>query len=147
MAQHALDLAFGELTDGARILEETLIVKGREIEVPRTARGVAYFEFQMLCQSALGAEDYIAVGERYHTIILNGIPRMSGDMRNEAKRFMNLIDILYEKKVNLVAAAEASPDALHAEGMHSFEFQRTVSRLMEMQTLEYINLPHKGNAG
>ena len=66
-------------------------------------------------------------------------------MRNEAKRFMNLIDVLYEKKVNLVAAADAQPDGLHADGAHAFEFQRTVSRLMEMQTPEYIDLPHAGN--
>ena len=144
-SEHALNSAFGELTEGARIAEETLTVKGREIKVSRAARGVAYFNFEELCQRALGAEDYIAVGDRYHTVVLNGIPRMSRDMRNEAKRFMNLIDVLYEKKVNLIAGAEAPPDALHAEGTHAFEFQRTVSRLMEMQTPEYIDLPHIGN--
>ena len=144
-ADRALDLAFGELTDGARVGDETLTVKGREIEVMRTARGVAYFYFEELCQRALGAEDYIAVGDRFHTVVLNGIPQMSPEMRNEAKRFMNLIDVLYEKKVNLVAAADAQPDGLHADGTHAFEFQRTVSRLMEMQTPEYIDLPHAGN--
>ncbi len=144
-ADHALDLAFGELTDGARVGDETLTVKGREIEVMRAARGVAYFDFEELCQRALGAEDYIAVGDCFHTVVLNGIPQMSPEMRNEAKRFMNLIDVLYEKKVNLVAAADAQPDGLHADGTHAFEFQRTVSRLMEMQTSEYIDLPHAGN--
>ncbi len=144
-SDHALDLAFGELTDGARIGDETLTVKGREIEVMRAARGVAYFDFEELCERALGAEDYIAVGDCFHTVVLNGIPKMSPEMRNEAKRFMNLIDVLYEKKVNLVAAADAQPDGLHADGTHAFEFQRTVSRLMEMQTSEYIDLPHAGN--
>ena len=144
-ADQALDLAFGELTDGARVGDETLTVKGREIEVMRAARGVAYFDFEELCQRALGAEDYIAVGNCFHTVVLNGIPQMSPEMRNEAKRFMNLIDVLYEKKVNLVAAADAQPDGLHADGTHAFEFQRTVSRLMEMQTPEYIDLPHAGN--
>ena len=144
-SDHALDLAFGELTDGARVGDETLTVKGREIEVMRAARGVAYFDFEELCQRALGAEDYIAVGDCFHTVVLNGIPKMSPEMRNEAKRFMNLIDVLYEKKVNLVAAADAQPDGLHADGTHAFEFQRTVSRLMEMQTSEYIDLPHAGN--
>ena len=144
-ADCALDLAFGELTDGARVGDEMLTVKGREIEVMRTARGVAYFYFEELCQRALGAEDYIAVGDRFHTVVLNGIPQMSPEMRNEAKRFMNLIDVLYEKKVNLVAAADTQPDGLHADGTHAFEFQRTVSRLMEMQTPEYIDLPHAGN--
>ena len=144
-AGHALDSAFRELTEGALIAAQTLNVKGRDIEVSRAARGVAYFNFEELCQCALGAEDYIAVGDRYHTVLLNGIPRMSRDMRNEAKRFMNLIDVLYEKKVNLVAAAQGPPDTLHPEGIHAFEFQRTVSRLIEMQTPEYIGLPHIGN--
>jgi cell division protein ZapE len=146
-SDHALDLAFADLTEGARIKEESLSVKGREIDVVKTARGVAYFDFEELCQRPLGAEDYIAVGDHFHTIILGGIPRMSIDMRNEAKRFMNLIDVLYEKKVNLVASAEAPPEELYAAGTHAFEFQRTTSRLVEMQTPEYINLPHTGTNG
>ena len=141
-SEHALDLAFADLTDGARVEPETLSVKGREIEVARAARGVAYFDFADLCQQPLGAEDYIAVGDQFHTLVLGGIPRMAADMRNEAKRFMNLIDVLYEKKVNLIAAADAEPEALYATGTHAFEFQRTVSRLVEMQTPEYIALPH-----
>lgn len=143
-SDHALELAFNDLTEGARVEEEVLSVKGREIEVPKSARGVAYFDFEELCQRPLGAEDYIAVGDRFHTIVLNGVPRMTEEMRNEAKRFMNLIDVLYEKKVNLVASAEAPPDALYAVGTHAFEFQRTISRLMEMQTPEYIDLEHAG---
>ncbi|MBC8451791.1 MAG: cell division protein ZapE [Rhodospirillaceae bacterium] len=146
-SDHALDLAFRDLTEGARIEEEALSVKRREIDVVRTARGVAYFDFEELCQRPLGAEDYIAIGDRFHTIILAGIPRMSKEMRNEAKRFMNLIDVLYEKKVNLVASAEAPPEELYASGTHAFEFQRTTSRLVEMQTPEYIDLPHIGTNG
>jgi len=141
-SDHALDLAFADLTEGARVEPEALAVKGRAIEVARSARGVAYFDFEDLCQRPLGAEDYIAVANRFHTIVLKGIPKMSEDMRNEAKRFMNLIDVLYEKKVNLVASADADPDALYAAGTHTFEFQRTISRLAEMQTPEYIDLPH-----
>ena len=141
-ADHALDLAFATLTDGARTATESLTVKGRIIDVPKSARGVAFFAFKDLCQQALGAEDYIAVGDTFHTVVLSGIPKMNAEMRNEAKRFMNLIDILYEKKVNLIASADASPQKLHATGTHAFEFQRTVSRLMEMQSPEYIDLPH-----
>ena len=74
------------------------------------ARGVAYIEFEDLCQQALGAEDYIAIGNKFHTVVLSGIPQMTAEMRNEAKRFMNLIDVLYEKKVNLVASADAPPE-------------------------------------
>ena len=139
---HALDLAFAKLTDGAQTEMEALIVKGRKIDVPKSARGVAFFEFKDLCQQALGAEDYIAVGDKFHTIVLSGIPKMNAEMRNEAKRFMNLIDVLYEKKVNLVASADAEPEKLYATGTHAFEFQRTISRLMEMQSTEYIDLPH-----
>jgi len=72
---------------------------------------------------------------------------MTTEMRNEAKRFMNLIDVLYEKKVNLVASADAPPEELHIAGTHAFEFQRTVSRLMEMQSPEYIDLPHESANG
>jgi cell division protein ZapE len=144
---HALDLAFAELTGGARIETESLTVKGREIDVPKSARGVAYFEFEDLCQQALGAEDYIAISNKFHTVVLSGIPQMTTEMRNEAKRFMNLIDVLYEKKVNLVASADAPPEELHAAGTHAFEFQRTVSRLMEMQSPEYIDLPHESANG
>ena len=144
---HALNLAFANLTEGARIEEGRLSVRGREIDVVKSARGVAYFDFEELCQRPLGAEDYIAVSNHFHTIVLSSIPRMSKDMRNEAKRFMNLIDVLYEKKVNLVASAEAPPEELCAAGMHAFEFQRTTSRLVEMQTPEYIDLPHAGING
>jgi len=90
----------------------------------------------------LGAEDYIAIAGRYHTVVLDRVPMMSAERRNEAKRFMNLIDVLYENKVNLVAAAAAPPDNLYPDGDHAFEFQRTVSRLIEMQTPEYIETPH-----
>ena len=115
--------------------------------MPKSARGVAYFEFEDLCQQALGAEDYIAIGNKFHTVVLSGIPQMIKEMRNEAKRFMNLIDILYEKKVNLVASADVPPEELHTAGTHAFEFQRTVSRLMEMQSPEYIDLPHESANG
>ena len=78
------------------------------------------------------------MGNKFHTIILSNIPQMTREMRNEAKRFMSLIDILYEKKVNLVATAEVLPKHLYTSGLHVFEFQRTISRLMEMQTRAYI---------
>ena len=141
-SHHALDLAFADLTEGARIESDTIEVKGRQIGIERCARGVAFLTFEELCARPLGAEDYITIADHFHTVVLDGIPRLNADMRNEAKRFMNLIDVLYEKKVNLVTAAEARPQEIYAEGLHAFEFQRTVSRLMEMQTPEYIALPH-----
>lgn len=146
-SHHALDLAFAELTEGARVESDVLEVKGRRIEIDRCARGVAFLTFEELCERPLGAEDYITLADHFHTIVLDGIPRLNADMRNEAKRFMNLIDVLYEKKVNLVAAADARPHEIYAEGLHAFEFQRTVSRLVEMQTPEYIATPHAKPAG
>ena len=86
----------------------------------------------------LGAADYLALAERFHTIILEGIPAMGPEQRNEAKRFNTLIDTLYDRHVNLVASAAAAPEALYPEGDFAFEFERTVSRLQEMQSAQYI---------
>jgi cell division protein ZapE len=111
---------------------------GRRLTVSRAAAGVAWFTFDELCVRPLGAADYIAIAERFHTIILEGIPAMGPEQRNEAKRFNTLIDALYDRHRNLVASAVAAPELLYPTGDFSFEFQRTVSRLQEMQSAEYI---------
>jgi cell division protein ZapE len=113
-------------------------VKGRRVAVSRAARGVAWFTFDELCVRPLGAADYLAIADRFHTVILAGIPQMGPEQRNEARRFNTLIDTLYEAHANLIASAAAPPGQLYEAGEGSFEFQRTVSRLMEMQTAEYI---------
>ena len=138
----ALEKDFAALTEGAIAEPEEVELKGRVLAVSRAARGVAWFSFEQLCAEARGAVDYIAVAERYHTIVLNGVPKMPEARRNEAKRFMLLIDELYEHKCNLVMGAEVTPGELYKEGRHAFEFERTVSRLMEMQSEEYLNAPH-----
>ena len=141
-AEAALEGAFARLTEGARAGPDRLTVKGRVIEVAEAARGVARLGFEQLCARPLGAEDYIALARRYHTIILSDVPIMGEDLRNEAHRFMTLIDALYEHHVNLVLSAAAEPRGLHRGDTHAFEFQRTVSRLMEMRSLDYIEAAH-----
>ncbi|MBP5856351.1 AFG1 family ATPase [Marivibrio halodurans] len=142
-ASKALAKAFADLTDGARAEPETVEVRGRTVAVAKAARGVALVDFHELCQKPRGAEDYLGLARAYHTIVLDGVPRLSADRRNEAKRFMTLIDALYEHRCNLIMAADADPPDLYREGTHAFEFERTVSRLNEMQSAEYRDLPHR----
>ncbi len=141
-AHQALAEAFHQLTLGAPGQTEQITVKGRAVPVPRTAEGVAWFQFADLCDQALGAGDYLAIARRYHTVILEGIPAMNAESRDKAKRFVTLIDALYERKVNLVCSAAAPPQGLYPSGDGSFEFQRTVSRLEEMQSAEYQAQAH-----
>ncbi|MXO90389.1 cell division protein ZapE [Pontixanthobacter aquaemixtae] len=115
---------------------------GRMLHVPRALKGVAVFSFKRLCKEARGASDYLAIARAYHTVIVVGIPKMTAEDRNEAARFVTLIDALYEHRVKLFATAEAEPEELYEKGDGSFEFERTVSRLMEMQSEEYMALGH-----
>ena len=112
----ALDAAFAELTGNARGYPETLMVMGRKFTVPLAAEGVARFDFAMLCGTALGAGDYLALATHYHTLILDGIPRLSPDNYDAARRFIVLIDTLYDHRVKLVASADAAPDRLYMRG-------------------------------
>lgn len=137
-----LEDAFARLTDDEPGEPTHLLVQGRRVEVPRAAKGVAWCRFDDLCARPLGAGDFIALATHFHTVILDGVPRLSPEQRNEAKRFMILIDTLYEHKVKAIIAADAPPDRLYAEGAHTFEFERTVSRLMEMQAEDYRAAPH-----
>ncbi len=142
-ASRQLTKAFDDLTEGAVAEAESLTVKGRTVPVPKAARGVCQVRFDDLCGKPLGAEDYLTLAKRYHTVILDGVLRLSEDRRNEAKRFMTLIDALYERHCNLIMAADAAPNDLYREGTHAFEFERAVSRLMEMQSAEYREKPHR----
>lgn len=119
---------------------------GRRLHVPKSLKGVAVFSFRRLCGEPRGAADYLAVAHAYHTVIVVGIPCMGPEMRNEAARFVTLIDTLYENKVKLFATAAAEPEDLYQSGDGSFEFARTVSRLKEMQSAEYMAEGH-GEAG
>jgi cell division protein ZapE len=115
---------------------------GRTLHVPKALKGVAVFSFKRLCAEARGATDYLAIARRFHTVIIVGIPVLGPQNRNEAARFVTLIDALYEYHVKLLAAADAQPDALYPEGDGKFEFDRTVSRLLEMQSEDYLALGH-----
>ncbi len=119
---------------------------GRSLHVPKSLKGVAVFSFKRLCGEARGAADYLAIAQAYHTIILVGVPQMGPDQRNEAARFVTLIDALYEYRVKLLAAAEALPDDLYRAGDGSFEFERTASRLNEMLSDDWLNMGH-GSVG
>ena len=147
-ATAALSRAFFQLTDypvedRAKVPTEELDVGGgRALHVPKSLKGVAVFSFKRLCGEARGAADYLAIARRFHTVIIVGIPVMTREMRNEATRFVTLIDALYEHKVKLIAAADAEPSGLYPEGDGSFEFQRTISRLEEMRSAEYLAEGH-----
>lgn len=139
--------AFFRLTDyspedSIHVPSAELDLGGRTLHVPKSLKGVAVFSFKRLCGEARGAPDYLAIARAYHTVILVGIPRMGPDNRNEAARFVTLIDALYEHKVKLFVTADADPEDLYEAGDGRFEFDRTISRLNEMQSADYLALGH-----
>ena len=121
---------------------EELQVQGRTLRVPKALKGVAVFSFKRLCGEARGSADYLAIARRYHTVIIVGIPQMGPENRNEAARFVALIDALYEHQVKLLAAADAQPSELYLAGDGRFEFERTISRLEEMRSQDYLSKGH-----
>jgi len=143
-ARAALDAAWNRLTGDAQPHPATIMAKSRSIEAPAAAAGIARFGFQDLCDKPLGAADYLLIAREFHTLIIDHIPVMDVSRRNEAKRFIILIDVLYENHVKLVASADAEPDQLYAgaEGREAFEFARTASRLIEMQSESYLAAGH-----
>ena len=141
-AGQALDRVFAELTGRVPPRQETLRVIGRTLLVPLAAVGVARFDFPALCATALGAGDYLALATHFHSLVLDAIPLLSPDRRDEARRFIVLIDALYDHRVKLVASADAEPDRLYPRGEGARAFERTASRLEEMQSQAYLSLPH-----
>lgn len=135
---------FLDLTHEAKPESITLLIDGRELRLSRTAHGIGFFNFDELCQTALGAADYLAIAECLHTVILDGVPMLKAEQRNEAIRFMTLIDTLYEAKVKLFMATAAPFEKLTPAADIATAFQRTISRLMEMQGEAYRLKPHKG---
>nr|WP_322107951.1 cell division protein ZapE [uncultured Dongia sp.] len=138
--------AFARLTDNEPPIASSLIVQGRRIEILRqvsNAHGrVAWFDFDELCAQPLGAADYLAIATHYDVVLLDHVPVLGTDRRNEARRFMTLIDELYEHKVTTIVAAADKPDRLYVAGDGTFEFERTISRLNEMQSVDYLTRPH-----
>jgi len=143
-ARAALDRAFKALTGVERGRPVSLPLLGREIAVPEAESHVARFDYAELCKKPLGSADFLAIAENFHVLLVDNIPVIKPDERNEAKRFINLIDALYDQKVKLIASAAAEPDGLYRaeQGREAFEFARTVSRLTEMRSTDYMALPH-----
>jgi cell division protein ZapE len=143
-AAAALDEAWRRLTGGQPGAEQHLRLLGRTLRIPRAAKGVARFGFDELCEQPLGAADYLKIAHEFHTLIIDRIPVMDYERRNEAKRFIILIDTFYDNAVKLLASAAAEPDMLYLahDGFEAREFKRTASRLIEMRSQSYLALPH-----
>ena len=134
---------FSRLTDHAEAQPGTLTVQGRTINVPAAAHGTARFTFEGLCEKPLGTADYLEIAMQFHTVFLADIPQLGPEKRNEARRLINLIDVLYDHNVNLICTAAAAPSEIYASGDGKFEFARTESRLIEMQSEHYLASAHR----
>jgi len=145
-ADRAMDGAWERFICGGREHSGRIEVKGRTLTIPRAARGAARFEFDDLCARPLGASDYLALARRYGTLFIDHIPRMGPGQRNEAGRFVILIDTLYEMKTKLVSSAGGEPHELYPEGDGVFEFARAASRLIEMRSQGYLAAEHEEQA-
>jgi len=136
-ADAQLEKVFQDLKD---VEEEKhpLDVEGRTIAYRKRAGGLVWFDFDVLCGGPRSYADYVDLARRFHTVMLSGVPRMSPKSADAARRFTWLVDVFYDDRVNLVVAAQAEPEQLFVDGEHSAEFQRTVSRLHEMQSVRYL---------
>ncbi len=141
-AERALDEVFRQLTGGMPAGPDRLMVMGRVLPVPLAAAGVARFDFAALCGVPLGAGDYLTLATHFHALVLDGVPRLSPENFDEARRFIVLVDALYDHRVKLVASADAMPDQLYQRGEGAQAFERTASRLEEMQSQDYLALAH-----
>lgn len=132
------DRLWADMLDGSPETGATLEVLGRKLHLPRASGGLLRAGFPSLCEHALGPQDYLAIADRFHTVFLEDVPRLTPARRDAAKRFNTLIDTLYEAQAKLVALAAAEPEVLYPEGDGSFEFERTVSRLQEMRSTDWL---------
>ncbi len=133
-----LDNHWDRLTGGHPARVEALAVKGRKVKVPKASMGISRFDFHDLCELPLGPLDYLHIAHHYHTVLIDGIPLMTPQHRNEARRFINLIDTLYDNGICLIASAAAHPAELYPAGPGADAFERTSSRLMEMRSDAYL---------
>ncbi len=137
-ADRAMDQAWQKLTDGEAGEILSLDVLGRKVEVPKAAEGVARFTFNELCGAALGPSDYIAIAGRFHTVLIDHIPQMGPEKSNEARRLTLLIDTLYDRRIKVICSAATRPELLYVSGDSAASFRRTASRLLEMQSVDYL---------
>ncbi|MES2035005.1 MAG: cell division protein ZapE, partial [Pseudomonadota bacterium] len=136
--EREFDRLWADMLDGAPETGATLDVLGRKLHLPRASGGLLRASFHSLCETALGPQDYLAIADRFHTVFLEDIPKLVPARRDAARRFNTLIDALYEAQAKLVAVAAVEPEALYPEGEGSFEFERTVSRLQEMRSADWL---------
>jgi cell division protein ZapE len=137
-ADRRMDEVWLRMRGGAPASAERLEIQGHVLEIPRASSGAARFTFDELCDQPLGAADFLALARRFHTVFIDRIPKLGPERRNEARRFVTLIDALYETRTKLVASADGAPDALYVAGDGAFEFARTASRLIEMRSKDYL---------
>ena len=141
-ADAAMNETFGELAE-AHDEDPVMNIESREIRAKRRAGGVIWFDFQTLCGGPRSQNDYLEIASQFHTLMLSGVPQMAVRQASEARRFTWLIDVLYDRRVKLVMSAEVPPEQLYTDGPMAHEFPRTVSRLGEMQSAEYLALAHR----
>ncbi len=137
-----MEALFEQIAAGTQHNEKYIEIPGRLVPVKKAARSVVWFDFKELCGGAHAQEDYLEIAHRFPTVFLSHIPQMSADHAAEARRFTWLVDVLYDNNVRLVASSAAAPEEIYTDGVASREFSRTASRLTEMQTMHYLELPH-----
>lgn len=140
--EQKLQNLFFELTTTSVVLPNEMTILGRPLTAKAHADEVIWFDFSMLCEGARSQADYLFLAERYRTVLVSGIPKLAAEKRNEARRFTWLVDVFYDYKVKFLASSEVEPEQIYTAGDFSNEFFRTASRLIEMQTVEYLALPH-----
>jgi cell division protein ZapE len=138
MADDAMEQAFSALAE-SRDEDPVLHIEARQIRAWRKAGGVVWFDFRTLCGGPRSQNDYLEIATQFHTVFLSNVPHMPVRMASEARRFTWLVDVLYDRRVKLILSAQVLPDDLYTEGPMAHEFPRTVSRLIEMQTSEYVS--------
>jgi len=142
-AEQALDACFEHIAPGTRRLDAEIVVNGRGLPVKRRAEGVIWFDFPALCEGPRAVADYIELAQSFNTVLISGVPQLSPQMEDAARRFVNLIDEFYDHGVNLVLSAAAPPDGLYQGDRLRAEFTRTQSRLIEMQSTDYLARAHR----
>jgi cell division protein ZapE len=144
-ARAALEQAFAAVAE-AHEESPQLLIENRELSARRRAGGAVWFDFETLCGGPRSQNDYLEIARLFHTVILSGVPKMDAAMASEARRFVWLVDVLYDRKIKLIISAACPPEALYTQGSMAGEFHRTVSRLVEMQSREYLAAPRREEA-
>lgn len=142
-AEQEMAISFNRLSDGHALQNPHLDIEGRTITARKVANNIAWFDFATLCDGPRSQNDYIELAREYHTVLLSNVPLLHAGIDDQVRRFINLVDEFYDRHVKLIISAQRPPDTLYSGGKLSFEFQRTQSRLMEMQSHEYLARAHR----